>query len=131
MAIEYAAEASEAPLVCLRYGKWKYVHCELDAPMLFDLESDPQELRNLATEPAQAATARVLAEKVRQRWDMAAFDADVRQSQARRLLIYAALRNGAYYPWDYQPLQKAAQRYMRNHMDLNGLEEAQRFPRGE
>ena len=131
VAIEYAAEASEAPLVCLRYGKWKYVHCELDAPMLFDLESDPQELRNLATEPAQAATARVLAEKVRQRWDMAAFDADVRQSQARRLLIYAALRNGAYYPWDYQPLQTAAQRYMRNHMDLDRLEEAQRFPRDE
>jgi choline-sulfatase len=34
-------------------------------------------------------------------------------------------------PWDYQPLQKASERYMRNHMDLNVLEESQRFPRGE
>lgn len=34
-------------------------------------------------------------------------------------------------PWDYQPLQKASERYMRNHMDLNVLEENQRFPRGE
>ena len=29
------------------------------------------------------------------------------------------------------PLQKASERYMRNHMDLNVLEEAKRFPRGE
>ncbi|MET0171532.1 MAG: hypothetical protein ABW206_03950, partial [Agrobacterium vaccinii] len=26
---------------------------------------------------------------------------------------------------------KASERYMRNHMDLNVLEENQRFPRGE
>jgi hypothetical protein len=31
----------------------------------------------------------------------------------------------------YQPLQKASERYMRNHMDLNDLEEGNRFPRGE
>ena len=45
--------------------------------------------------------------------------------------VYEALRNGAYYPWDFQPLQKASERYMRNHMDLNTLEENQRFTRGE
>ena len=65
------------------------------------------------------------------RWNMAAFDADVRSSQARRLVVYEALRNGAYYPWDFQPLQKASERYMRNHMDLNVLEDSKRFPRGE
>jgi choline-sulfatase len=54
-----------------------------------------------------------------------------RASQARRLIVYQALRNGAYYPWDFQPLQKASERYMRNHMDLNVLETNQRFPRGE
>ena len=42
-----------------------------------------------------------------------------------------ALRNGAYFPWDFQPLQKASERYMRNHMDLNVLEDSKRFPRGE
>ena len=129
--MEYAAEGSHAPLVCLRYGKWKYVHCELDTAMLFDLEADPHELRNLAGVEAQAGTVRVLAEKVRQRWDMAAFDGEVRASQARRLVVYDALRNGAYYPWDYQPLRDASERYMRNHMDLNILEERQRFPRGQ
>lgn len=131
VAMEYAAEASEAPLVCLRYGKWKYIHCDLDPPMLFDLKTDPLELCNLATEPENAGTVQVLAEKVRQRWDLAAYDAEVRQSQARRLVVYEALRNGSYFPWDFQPLQKASERYMRNHMDLNELEDRQRFPRKE
>ncbi|MGR3659811.1 MAG: choline-sulfatase [Paracoccaceae bacterium] len=129
VAMEYAAEASAAPLVCLRYGKWKYNHCELDPPMLFDLDADPDELQNLATESKNAGTVQVLAEKVRQRWDLAAYDAEVRQSQARRLVVYEALRNGSYFPWDFQPLQKASERYMRNHMDLNQLEDRQRFPR--
>jgi len=65
------------------------------------------------------------------RWDLETFDADVRESQARRHIVYAALRQGHYYPWDYQPLQLASERYMRNHMDLNILEETKRFPRGE
>ena len=65
------------------------------------------------------------------RWDLDAFDAQVRESQARRWVVYEALRNGKYYPWDFQPLQQASERYMRNHMDLNVLEDNQRFPRGE
>jgi choline-sulfatase len=55
----------------------------------------------------------------------------VRESQARRWVVYEALRNGAYYPWDHQPLRAASERYMRNHMDLNILEDSKRFPRGE
>jgi choline-sulfatase len=68
---------------------------------------------------------------MKERWDLEQYDADVRHSQAGRWVVYEALRNGSYYPWDYQPLQKASERYMRNHMDLNVLEENQRFPRGE
>ncbi|HSI14119.1 MAG TPA: hypothetical protein VK961_18875 [Chthoniobacter sp.] len=44
------------------------------------------------------------------RWDLARFDAKVRASQ---------------------PLRQASQRYMRNHMDLNVLEDAQHYPRVE
>lgn len=129
--MEYAAEGSEAPLVSIRRGRFKFNHCEIDPPQLFDLEADPHELANLANDPAHAETLAGFAAEMRARWDMARFDADVRESQARRWVVYEALRNGAYYPWDYQPLQKASERYMRNHMDLNTLEESQRFPRGE
>ncbi|MBX3571365.1 MAG: choline-sulfatase [Mesorhizobium sp.] len=129
--MEYAAEGSYAPLVAIRDGRWKFVHCELDPPQLFDLESDPLERDNLAAEPAHADLVASFMAKVRARWDMARFDAEVRESQARRWVVYPALRNGSYFPWDFQPLQKASERYMRNHMDLNVLEESKRYPRGE
>ncbi|PZN52285.1 MAG: choline-sulfatase [Proteobacteria bacterium] len=129
--MEYAAEGSYAPMVAIRDGRYKFIHCEIDPPQLFDLESDPQERNNLAADPANAELLARYSEKVRARWDMAAFDAAVRESQARRWIVYPALRNGAYYPWDFQPLQKASERYMRNHMNLDILEESKRFPRGE
>jgi len=129
--IEYAAEASYAPLVCIREGDYKFNYCELDPPQLFDLSKDPHELDNLAETDENAALVEKFTLKVRERWNLEAFDAEIRQSQARRWVVYEALRNGAYFPWDYQPLKKASEAYMRNHMDLNTLEENKRFPRGE
>ena len=129
--MEYAAEGSYAPMVAIRDGRYKFVHCELDPPQLFDLEADPLEQDDLAADPANADLVAHYMEKVRARWDMAAFDAAVRESQARRWVVYAALRNGAYYPWDFQPLRQASERYMRNHMNLDTLEAEKRFPRGE
>ncbi|GIL00872.1 MAG: choline-sulfatase [Alphaproteobacteria bacterium] len=129
--MEYAAEGSVAPMVSLRDGRYKFNHCPADPAQLFDLDADPHETRNLADQPQHAVLVGGFSEAVAARWDMARFDAAVRDSQARRLVVYQALRNGAYYPWDFEPLQRASERYMRNHMDLNVLEEAKRFPRGE
>ena len=131
VAMEYAAEASITPLVGLRHDRWKYTNCAADPEQLFDLIADPQELTNLADDPAHAATLERFRRMAALRWDLEAFDAAVRESQARRWVVYESLRNGAYYPWDFQPLRAASERFMRNHMDLNVLEENQRFPRGE
>ena len=129
--MEYAAEGSYAPLISLRQGPWKYNRCQLDPDQLFNLDTDPEELRNLADDPDHAKILAGFQAEAEARWDLDAFDADVRKSQARRWIVYEALRNGSYYPWDYQPLQKASERFMRNHMDLNVVEEKQRYPRGE
>ncbi|MDE3238777.1 MAG: choline-sulfatase [Paracoccaceae bacterium] len=131
VAMEYAAEGSWAPMICLRQGRFKYIACAIDPEQLFDLEADPDERTNLAADPAHGETLAAFRAVAEARWDLSRFDAEVRESQARRWVVYEALRNGAYFPWDFQPLQRASERYMRNHMDLNVLEENKRFPRGE
>ncbi|PTW49489.1 choline-sulfatase [Rhodovulum kholense] len=129
--MEYAAEASYAPLVALRDGRYKLTRCALDPDQLFDLKADPQELIDLVADPACAEPLARLRAEAEARWDLDRFDAEVRKSQARRWVVYEALRNGAYFPWDYQPLQRASDRFMRNHMDLNEVEGRARYPRGE
>ena len=129
--MEYAAEGSISPMIALRQGGWKYIRCASDPDLLFYLAADPDEIDNLAADPRAAETLALFQSMADARWDLTAYDAEVRQSQARRWVVYEALRNGNYYPWDYQPLRAASERYMRNHMDLNALEESKRFPRGE
>ncbi len=131
VAMEYAAEGSITPMVALREGAWKYIHCPADPDQLYDLANDPEEATNLATDPRAAEVLAHFKTLTAARWNLAAYDAEVRASQARRWIVYEALRNGAYYPWDHQPLRAASERYMRNHMDLNTLEETKRYPRGE
>ncbi len=127
--MEYAAEGSVAPMVALRDGRWKLTVCPADPPMLHDLAADPHELVDRADDPACADVRARLEAEVAARWDLAAFDRAVRASQARRRLVAEALRAGGYFPWDWQPLQRASERFMRNHMDLNELETSQRYPR--
>ncbi|MGA0540128.1 choline-sulfatase [Neotabrizicola sp. VNH66] len=129
--MEYAAEGSITPLVGLRQGAWKYIRCAADPDLLFDVANDPGERENLAEDPRAVEVLAHFRAMAEAKWDLAAYDAEVRESQARRWVVYEALRNGAYFPWDYQPLRAASERYMRNHMDLNILEESKRFPRGE
>lgn len=131
VAMEYAAEGSIAPMIALRSGAWKYIHCKLDPDQLYDLANDPAEINNLAADPRAAEILAHFQQMADTRWNLVAYDVDVRQSQARRRVVYEALRNGAYYPWDHQPLRAASERYMRNHMDLNVLETSKRFPRDE
>ncbi|MFP4612861.1 MAG: choline-sulfatase [Spirochaetaceae bacterium] len=129
--MEYAAEASYAPVVAIRQGRWKFIRCELDPDQLYDLEADPAELHNLAGDERYADVYRDFARRAGEQWDLHRFDAEVRASQQRRLTVYQALREGRYTPWDFQPMADASDRYMRNHMDLNVVEERNRFPRGE
>ncbi|MFG6529713.1 MULTISPECIES: alkaline phosphatase family protein [unclassified Sulfitobacter] len=47
-------EVKDAKLTMLFDGRWKYVFAEGFRPMLFDLESDPDELVDLGADPAHA-----------------------------------------------------------------------------
>ena len=124
--VEYMAEGSVAPMVMVRDGDLKLVRCPADPDQMFDLAADARELENIAeTSPERDRLGALIDAHV---GEWSALDRAVRDSQSARLLVYDALRNGAYYPWDHQPIQLASERYMRNHMDLNEVEAGNRYP---
>jgi len=127
-AAEYLAEGAIAPIVMIRRGRHKFVHSPTDPDQLYDLASDPHERANLAGDPASAGLAGEFRRQVARRWDLAALDREVRQSQRRRLAVSEALGTGTPAPWDFAPAYDASRRYIRNHMDLADLEDMARFP---
>lgn len=51
---EYHASGSDTGAFMLRLGRWKYHHYVRFPPELFDLDADPEELHDLAPDPAHA-----------------------------------------------------------------------------
>ena len=65
----------------LRTLRHKYVHYVGAPPQLFDLEADPEELHDLAGDPAHAALLREMEARLRAMLDPEAVDAE---AEARR-----------------------------------------------
>ena len=125
---EYLAEGAIAPLVMIKRGRYKFVHSRVDPDQLYDLIADPDERENLAASDAHAARLRDFRAETARRWDLAALEAAVLASQRRRHLVFRALRQGRYTPWDFQPARDASRQYVRNDQDLGDLETLARFP---
>ena len=125
---EYLAESTLGPMVMLRRGRWKFIHTPSDPDQLFDLEADPLELVNLAEAPEHAEVVLAFRAEVAERWDLDQIDSDVRESQRARLAVFEALKQGAYYPWDFQPSREAAKQYTRTTMDVALRDRQSRFP---
>ena len=117
--MEFLGEGVYAPACILRKDGFKYVHCRHDPPMLFDLRSDPDERVNLAGRPAHAALESALHGEVLRRWNYDTLEQQILASQQRRLFAQAALLQGRWSAWDYQPPEDAARRYVRGAVDPN------------
>jgi choline-sulfatase len=126
---EYLAEGAIAPMIMIRRGPWKFIHTPADPDQLYRLPDDAYERRNLATEPRHAADVANFRMEITKRWDLAALDAKVRDSQRQRRLVDAALREGAQHAWDFQPFRDASRQYVRNVIPLDEIEAMARFPR--
>lgn len=61
---EYHGMGSTTGAFAIRNGKWKYVHYAKYPPQLFDLERDPDETCDLATDPAHAAALEACRKKL-------------------------------------------------------------------
>jgi choline-sulfatase len=125
---EVLCEGAIAPMVMMRRDRYKYIFCEPDPSQLYDLEDDPNELENLAKHPTYKEICQKFNGEVMTNWNLKEIHQQVLASQRRRRLVYNALRQGKHTPWDFQPFQDAARKYMRNHLDLNVMERMARFP---
>ena len=126
---EYLAEGAVAPIVMIRRGRYKFVHCPVDPDQLYDVGADPDERVNLAGHADSASLVGAFRAEVQRRWVLSELHEAVLASQQRRHLVYCALRQGRFQPWDFQPIRDASRLYIRNDQELNDLESMARFPR--
>ncbi|MEM7472603.1 MAG: sulfatase-like hydrolase/transferase [Pseudomonadota bacterium] len=96
---EYHAIGSVSGGFMLRKGRWKLNYYVGFAPELFDLENDPEELVDLAADPAYAASLAEMETALREICDPEAMDALAFEDQAALIASYggraAALKLGA------------------------------------
>ena len=111
---EYSSEGVRAPSRMLRSGPWKYVYTPGLAPMLYNLEQDPDELRDVAAQEATREVQRRLHARLIADWDPESVHQRILASQKRRLFINeVAQRSGRFPNWAYQPFVDASKRYIR------------------
>ena len=79
---EYHAGGALAAEFMLRKGKWKYVYYPEYAPMLFDLEEDPDELHDLVGDPSCQVILRMMHKELCKIGDPDEIDKACRADQA-------------------------------------------------
>jgi choline-sulfatase len=82
---EYHGMGSTTGAFMLRQGRWKYVHYAKYAPQLFDLESDPEELHDLAADPNHRAALEACRAALLRICDPTEVDVRAKQRQAELL----------------------------------------------
>jgi choline-sulfatase len=125
---EYCAEMTAHPVIMIRRGDYKYIYCPSDAPMLFNIASDPRETTNLADDPDHIELAQQFAAEIAAGWDMDTIRHDVIAKQKQRQAVYQAMQSGKRADWDYNPPRHASEEYVRNHMDWTEAAAKTRFP---
>jgi choline-sulfatase len=82
---EYHAAGAMCGAYMIRHGKYKYIHYVGLPPMLFDLEADPNEERDLGRDPAYAEVAKECEARLRTIVDPEAADRQAKDDQRARI----------------------------------------------
>ncbi len=125
---EYCAEMTPYPVIMIRRGEYKYIHCDCDPPQLYHVTRDPLEKDNLAAHADYAEIAQRFASEISARWDGEALRQQVIATQKARRALAQAMQTGSLDHWDYNPPSDASQQYVRNHMDWTVAAERYRYP---
>ena len=117
--IEFTGEGVYAPaLIFIRNGI-KYIHCRTDPPLMFDLNLDPNETKNVATYPDYRSIATEMKFEIDKRWEYDRLEQDILKTQKRRLFVQETLLKGSWTGWDFQPFVDAKKSYVRGAIDPN------------
>ena len=118
---EYCGEGTEEPLFMVRRNRWKFIFGENDPPLLYDLESDPDEICNLAGNTETRDIENDLREEIYRQWNPGDLKEKVIASQRTRLFLHKALAVGRRTPWDWNPPKDASRSYVRDEGDIQGI----------
>ncbi len=114
----------------VRRGRFKLIYTHDHPDQLFDLEHDPDELHNLASDPLHAETLSRLKAILLEGWDPVEIDEKVRISQAERLFLKAT--PGTTEDWDFVARKGDEARYVRRGTGgVDGTKANRRLPRVE
>ncbi len=127
---EYHAEGVQAPSAMVRRGAHKLIVSLEDPDLLYDLDADPAELRDLTGSADHDAVRGELRAELDRHLNLTEIDRSVRVSQRERRLVSRALRRGRYTSWDHQPHVDATRQYVRNREDLYELQRQARLDSG-
>ena len=124
---EYYGEGTTVPIYMIRRGDYKLIYSINDPIQYFNLADDPLEVNNLsgAQEHQQQVTAWVT--EIEQRFDRQAITERVLESQRRRKFLKIVMRDQGVN-WDYHPIEKSDELYIRNTKPIYELEKKSRFP---
>ena len=123
---EYYAEGTTTPLFMVQRQGKKFVIGETDPPQLFDIDADPEELTNLASDRPDEVAA--VANEIAQRWDAEDLTRQVLLSQHRRAFVSRVMLSQGI-DWDYTPPFDGAGQYIRNTMPIGEIQDRWRLPR--
>ncbi|MEW6359693.1 MAG: choline-sulfatase [Planctomycetota bacterium] len=112
----------------LRKGRHKYIYVHEEAPRLFDMEADPNELNDLAGAPEAADVETEMRALILKDWDVERIEAEVMRSQQDRFAIKEAVGEDHTNLWDFQPPFDARQQYVRLK-DAQEMNKRMRYPK--
>ncbi len=116
---EMNADGAHHPCLMVRDGPWKLIHCADDPPMLFQLNDDPDEQRNLAALPEHAERLAELHAAIQAHWDEPALAEAMRRSAAERALIQSARLKAGHPAWDYEPRRDPTRQFVRTGANVS------------
>ena len=119
---DFTASGAPAPVRMVRYGPWKLIRIGTLANQLFNIEEDPDEVRDLGSEPrVQDTLQELLKVSGRDGYSPATIERRVRKSQKQRRFIQKAMTmNGRKTVWNWKVRDDDDRRFVRGGGPIHG-----------